>query len=93
MKRKLVKIGIWILIWVVFSIGFMEYLPQHVHMPFSVLISPLLLPFIWFTALFYPSELAVDPFSLDIIFGAVFWIVFFVLLYFPRNQNRTKPEQ
>lgn len=93
MKRKLVKIGIWILIWVVFSIGFMEYLPQHVHMPLSVLISPLLLPFIWFTALFYPSELAVDPFSLDIIFGAVFWIVFFVLLYFPRNQNRTKPKQ
>lgn len=90
MKNKLLRIGVWILIWVVFSVGFVDYLPQHAHMPFSVLISPLLLPFIWFSALFYPSELAVDPFSLDLVFGALFWVVVFVLLYFPRNRNHIK---
>jgi len=91
MKNKLLRIGVWILIWIVFSVGFVEYLPQHAHMPLSVLISPILLPLIWLTALFNPSALAVDPFSLDIIIGVLFWVVVFLLLYFPRNRNRTKP--
>jgi len=92
MKNKLLRIGVWILIWVVFSVAFMDYLPQHVHMPLSVLISPIVFPMVLFSTLFYPSSLAVDPFSSDILFGALFWVVVIVLLYFPRNRNRVKPK-
>ena len=88
MKNKLLRIGIWVLIWIVFSVVFMDYLPQHVHMPLSVLISPIVSPMVLFSALFYPSSLAVDPFSSDILFGALFWAVVIVLLYFPRNRKR-----
>ena len=90
MKNKLLRIGVWVLVWIVFSVGFVDYLPQHAHMPFSVLISPVALPFIWLTALFNPSALATDPFSLDLVFGALFWIVVFLLFYFPRNRNSIK---
>ncbi len=92
MKNKLLKIGVWILIWVAFSIGFVDYLPQHVHMPFSVLISPITSLFELFDELSYPSELATGIFSEEFIFGVVFWVVFFVLLYLPHNRNRDKPK-
>ncbi len=87
MKNKLLRIGVWVLVWVVFSVVFMDYLPQHAHMPLSVLISPIVLPMVLFGALFDFSSLAVDPFSSDILFGALFWIVVIVLLYFPRNRK------
>ncbi len=83
MKKKLLKIGIWIWIWIVFSIGFLDYLPQDPHVPVSVLISPLLFPFDLFDAFFYPPEL-------ELVFGALFWIVVGILLCFPRNQNHIK---
>jgi len=89
MKKKLLRVGIWTLVWIVFSIGFVGYLPQHAHMPLSVLVSPVALPLTWLTALFNPSALAIDPFSLDIVIGALFWIVVFALFYFPRNRNNT----
>ncbi len=89
-NQELLRIGVWVLVWIVFSIGFVEYLPQHVHMPLSVLLSPILLPIVRFTTLFYPSALAVDPFSLELVFGIIFWIVVGVLLYFPRNRIKSE---
>ncbi len=86
MKNKLLRIGVWILIWVVFSVGFVEYLPQHPHMKYEVLLSP----FIIFTALFYLPELAKSPFPLGLVPGIFFWVVVFVLLYFPRSRNLIK---
>ncbi len=88
MKNKVLRIGVWVLIWIVFSIGFAEYLPQHPHMKYEVLLSP----FIVFTALFYLPELVKNPFPLGLVPGVFFWIVIFVLLYFPRNRNRIKPK-
>jgi len=85
MINKLLKIGVWILIWIIFSVGFVEYLPQDPHVPISVLISPILFPFDLFNAFFYPPEL-------ELSLGTLFWIVVFVLLYYPRNRNRPKSE-
>ncbi len=87
--NKLLKIVIWVVAWVGFSFFFVNYLPQHADNPMSVLISPLVLPMMLSYLVFDPSELAVSPFSLDILFGGVFWIVFFVLLYFPRAQKKS----
>ncbi len=83
MKNKLLRLGVWILIWVVLSVGFVEYLPQDPHMPGSVLISPVLFPFDLFNAFFYPPEL-------ELAFGALFWVIVFVLLYYPRNRKRNR---
>ncbi len=86
MKNKLLRIGVWVLIWVVFSVVLVNYLPQHPHVKYEILLSPLILLF----ALFYPLELITGPFPSELAPGILFWIVVFVLLYFPRTKNKNK---
>ncbi|VAW56479.1 hypothetical protein MNBD_GAMMA07-599 [hydrothermal vent metagenome] len=87
--EKSLKIVAWIIVWVVFTIGFVEYLPQDGHNILSVLMSPILLPFDLFSAVFYRPKLSIDSFHVEMLFGFIFWVVVFLLFYFPRNRNNT----
>lgn len=92
MKNKLLRVGLWILIWIIFSVGFVEYLPQDPHMLLSVLISPITSLVELVDKLSSPSALATRIFSEEFKFGIFFWIVVGVLLYFPRNRDHIKPK-
>jgi hypothetical protein len=87
MKNKLLRIGVWVLVWIVCSIAFLEYLPQDPHMLLSVLISPITSLVELVDKLSSPFALATRVFSEEFKFGIFFWIVVGVLLYFPRQSK------
>lgn len=82
--NKLLKVIIWIVVWVVLSVVFVDYLPQHPHVKYTILISP----FILFVALFNFSEVITGSFPIGLEYSIFFWVIFFILLYFPRAQKK-----
>lgn len=85
-NTKLFRVGMWTLLWVAVWAGLVDYLPQHPHIKYVGLLSP----FILLTALINPSDLMTGSFPSEVVPGILYWLVFFVLLYFPRRKNRTK---
>ena len=104
MKNKLLRIGLWILVWIVFNIAFIlfiedipynfniivGYIPYNPHAMLSILMSPITSLIELADKLSSPFELATRIFSEEFKFGIFFWIVVGILLYFPRNRIKSK---
>ncbi len=83
MNKTLRRIGVWWIIWILFSIVFVDYLPQHPHITYQVLISPFLLLLAIFA---YPLEfLENSSFPTELIPGIGFWIITILLYFFPHK--------
>ena len=82
--NRLLKVTIWIVVWIILSVIFVDYLPQHPHVKYTILISP----FILFVALFNFSEVITGSFPMGLGYSIFFWVVVFILFYFPRTKKR-----
>ncbi len=84
MTKSLRRIGLWWLIWIIFSIVFVDYLPQHPHITYEVLIAPLVL---LITLVAYPSELFGQVIPTGLLPGVGFWVVTVLLYFYPKKKN------
>ncbi len=84
MKNNKLKWSIsWVVVWIIFWLTIGSYLPQHPHVPFSGLISPIVAPL---------AIASGDPmFTLPLFYqlylpSIVFWITFVCILVLKKNK-------
>ncbi len=82
MDNKFVRIAVWWGIWVVLTVVFIDFLPQHPHIKYIVLLSP----FILLTSLLEPVGLLSD-FPSEFIPGVIFFAITLLLYFFPRKKG------
>ena len=81
MKYKLSLVLIWSIIWTVFCILFVDFLPAHPHLKYSVLLSP----FILITTLLNPMELFDGYLPKDLYTGFFYWLIFILIMVLPKE--------
>ena len=81
MKYKLSLVLIWSIIWTVFCILFVDLLPTHPHLKYSVLLSP----FILITTLLNPVELFDGQFPKDLYVGLLYWLIILFIMVLPKE--------
>lgn len=86
MKKKLIRAGIFILVWIVVTVVFEDYFPTNPHIGYITLMSP----FIILAMLVLDFTEVITNFPIDFLPGVLFWVVLFVLLYFPRKTNQSQ---
>jgi len=79
MKYKLALI--WTIIWVIFCILFIDFLPTHPHLKYSVLLSP----FILITTLLNPMELLDGHLPRDLYIGLLYWLIIIFIVVLPKE--------
>ena len=81
MKYKLALVLIWSIIWTIFCILFIDFLPTHPHLKYSVLLSP----FILITTLLNPMELLDDHFPKELYIGLLYWLITLFIMVLPKE--------
>lgn len=81
MKYKLSLVLIWSIIWTVFCILFVDFLPTHPHLKYSVLLSP----FILITTLLNPMELFDGYLPKELYVGLLYWLIFIFIMVLPKE--------
>lgn len=79
MKYKLALI--WTIIWIIFCILFIDFLPTHQHLKYSVLLSP----FILITTLLNPMELLDGHLPRDLYVGLLYWLIIIFIVVLPKE--------
>ncbi len=88
MNNRFTRIGLWWVIWIVSTIVFIDFLPQHPHLKYETLLSPFILIMGLIIEPFETTKEIINRFdpSFDLP-GIFFWVVTLLLFIFPRKQK------
>ncbi len=82
--NKFILAAAWSILWMVICILFVDYLPSHPHLKYSILLSP----FILITILVDPLLLIKEGLPEGLRIGLVYWIGIILILIIPSKLIR-----
>ncbi len=89
MDNKFKRIGAWWALWIISTIVFVDFLPQHPHLKYEVLLSPFILVMGLIVEPYEVSSQLLNRFdpSSDLP-GICFWIITILLFFFPHTRKK-----
>ncbi|HED33360.1 MAG TPA: hypothetical protein ENJ08_03960 [Gammaproteobacteria bacterium] len=98
MLALLLKIGVWVVLWVSAWIIFIDYLPTNAHFEYMGAASPFVIITLLLSALLYGSGISTGAYTVIIIPGILFWsvVAFFIYSYRrkkTKSTSKSPPEE